>query len=88
MPDDCMGACLCQHHEEGEKPIYDLSHKLTTSEIKWPTVGKEAFTIFYALEKLNQYLHDVDFIIRKDHKPLKVYVGLSHLGKENSTLDN
>ena len=32
--DDCTGACLCQHHEEGEKPIYYLSHKLTASQTK------------------------------------------------------
>ena len=69
--DDCIGACLCQHHEEGEKPTYYLSRKLTAIETKWPTIEKEAFAIFYALEKLDQYLHDADFIIRTHHKPLK-----------------
>ena len=64
---DCIGARLCQHHGEGEKPIYYLSHKLTSSQTKWPTIEKEAFAIFYALEKLDQYLHDADFIIRTDH---------------------
>ena len=70
--DDCIGSCLCQHHDhkEGEKPIYYLSHKLTASQPKWPTTEKEAFAIFYALEKLDQYLHDADFIIRMDHEPL------------------
>ena len=61
--DECIGACLCQHHEEGEKPIYYLSHKLT-GQIKWPTIEKEDFAMFYGLEKL-------DFIIKTDHKPLK-----------------
>ena len=69
--DDYIGACLCQHNEEGEKPIYYLSPKLTKSQTKWPTIEKEAFAIFYALEKLDQYLHDADFIIRTDHIPLK-----------------
>ena len=69
--DDCIGACLCQHHEKGEKPIYYLSHKLTASQTKWLIIEKEAFAIFYALEKLDQYLHDADFITRTDHKPLK-----------------
>ena len=68
--DDCIGACLCQYHEEGEKPIYYLSHKLTASQPKWLTIEKEAFAIFYPLEKLYQYMHDADFIIRTDHKPL------------------
>ena len=67
---DCTGACLCQHHEEGEKPVYYLSHKLTASQTKWLTIEKEAFAIFYVLKKLDQYLHDADFIIRRDHKPL------------------
>ena len=83
--DDCIGACLCQQHEEGEKPIYYLSHKLTASQTKWLTIEKEAFVIFYALEKMDQYLHDADFIIRTDHKPL--YIGLSHPEQENLTLE-
>ena len=69
--DNCIGASLCQHHEEGEKPIYYLSHKLKASQTKWQTIEKEAFDIFYALEKLDKYMHDADFIIRTDHKPLK-----------------
>ena len=69
--DDCIGACLYQHHEEGENPIYYLSHKLTANQTKWPTIEKETFIIFYALVKWDQYLHDADFIIRTDHKPLK-----------------
>ena len=48
-----------------------MFHKLTASQTKWPTIEKETFVIFYALEKLDQYLHDADFIIRTDHKPLK-----------------
>ena len=68
--DDCIGAFLCQHHDEGEKHIYYLSHKLTASQTKWLTI-EEAFAIFYALEKLDQYLHDADFVIGTDHKPLK-----------------
>ena len=69
--DNCIGAYLCQHHEESEKTIYYLSHKLTASQTKWPTIKKEAFAIFYALEKLDQCLYDADFIIRTDHKLLK-----------------
>ena len=44
--DDCIGACLCQHHEECEKPTYYLSYKLTASKTKWPTIEKEAFPSF------------------------------------------
>ena len=41
--------------KKGEKPIYYLSYKLTTSQTKWLMIEKEAFAIFYALEKLDQY---------------------------------
>ena len=69
--DDCIGACLCQVCEECEKQIYYLSHKLTACQSKWPTIEKEAYAIFYALLKLDQYLHESEFVIRTDHKLLK-----------------
>ena len=31
---------------------------------------KEPFAILYALQKLDQYLHDSEFLIRTNHKPL------------------
>ena len=48
-----------------------MSNKLTASQTNWSTVEKEAFSIFYALHKLDQYLHDSEFVIRTDHKHLK-----------------
>ena len=54
-----------------EKPIHYLSHKVTASQTNWPTIEKEAFPIFYAVQKLDQYLLDSEFGIRTDHKPLK-----------------
>ena len=81
--DDCIGTCLCQEqdtqweikpNELNEKYIHALSHKLTASQTNWPTIEKEAFAIFYALQKLDQYLHDSEFVIRTDHKPLKYII--------------
>ena len=37
----------------------------------WLTIEKEAFAIFYALQKLVQSLHDSEFVIRTDHKPVR-----------------
>ena len=53
-----MIVLVCQTHEEGEKPIYYLSHKLTACQSKWPTIEKEAYAILYALQQLDQYLHE------------------------------
>ena len=69
--DTCIGACLTQLSDNEEKPIYYLSHKLSRSQCKWSTVEKEAFAIHFSLQKLDYYLHNAEFVIKTDHKPLK-----------------
>ena len=69
--DGCIGACLTQTVDDEERPIYFLSHKLTPTQGRWSVIEKEAFAIHYALQKLDHYLHNAQFIIRTDHKPLK-----------------
>lgn len=69
--DTCIGSCLTQTCEGEEKPIYYLSHKLSRSQCKWSTVEKEAYAIHFSLQKLDYYLHDAEFVIKTDHKPLK-----------------
>ena len=69
---NCIGACLTQKtDDEEEKPIYFLSHKLSQTQTRWSTVEKEGFAIYYALQKLDHYLHNAKFTIKTDHKPLK-----------------
>ena len=68
----CIGACLTQKTDQGEeKPIYFLSHKLSPTQTRWSTIEKEGFAIHYALQKLDHYLHNAQFIIKTDHRPLK-----------------
>ena len=79
--DTCIGACLtqaCTNDEKelygvknNEKPIYFLSHRLSKTQEKWPIIEKEAFAIYYALQKLDHYLHGAEFVIKSDHMPLK-----------------
>ena len=82
---DCIGACLTQtcddvsdtdnrgknECEKNEKPIYYLSHKLSDTQTRWSTIEKEAFAIHFSLQKLDHYLHNAEFVIKTDHKPLK-----------------
>ena len=41
------------------------------SQTNWSTIEKEDFAIFYALQKLDQYLHGSEFAVRTYCKPLK-----------------
>ena len=41
-------------NEPNEKAIHYMSHKLTASQTNWSTIEKEAFAVFYALQKLDQ----------------------------------
>ena len=62
---------MTQLSDNKENPIYYLSHKLSRSQCKWSTVEKEAFAIHFSLQKLDYYLHNAEFVIKTDHKPLK-----------------
>ena len=41
------------------------------TQTKLLTIEKECYAIYYALQKLNSYLHNARFVIKTDHKPLK-----------------
>ena len=70
--DSCIGACLTQISDDGiEKPIYFLSHRLSKTQTRWSTIEREAYAIYFALNKLDMYLHNSNFVIKTDHKPLK-----------------
>lgn len=73
--DLCIGALLTQQVSvDGklqDKPIYYLSHKLSDTQRKWPVIEKECYAIHFALQKLDHYLHNAEFTIKTDHKPLK-----------------
>ena len=77
----CIVVYLCQgwdkegemksHEPNEKKPIQYLSYECIATQMNWPTTDKEAFAIFYALQKLDQYLHESDLVIKTDDKPLK-----------------
>lgn len=80
--DYAIGAALVQEMAEeedfesvpgckNEKPIHFISKKLSKSQSKWPIIEKECFAIFYAVQKLDFYLHNAKFTVRTDHRPLK-----------------
>ncbi len=66
-----VGAILTQEGQEGERPIYYLSHQLSPTQQRWPTIEREMYAIIYAIIKLRSYLVDAKFTVVTDHKPLK-----------------
>ena len=86
-----IGACLTQECDESETfmpgikneiPIHFLSHKLSDTQTRWSTIEKEAYSIHFALQKLDHYLHNAEFTIKKDHKPLRI----PNTKQENTTM--
>ena len=78
--DRCIGTVLTQPYPDKncpvprvpeEVPIYFLSHRLSETQQRWPVIEKEAFTILYAVQKLDYYLSGAVFTIKTDHQPLK-----------------
>ena len=69
--DLCIGACLTQQNElDEEEPVYFLSHKLSDTQTRWSTIEKEAYAVFYAIQKLHYILYGAQFTIKTDHQPL------------------
>jgi len=74
----CIGAVLAQATDEEvapgipcEKPVHFLSHRLSDTQIRWSTTEKEAYALFFALQKLDGYLRDSKFTVFTDHASLK-----------------
>jgi hypothetical protein len=66
-----MGAYLFQKAMYGpEQPIEFISKSFTRERLRWSVPEKEAFIIYYALQKLEYLLRDEYFILRTDHKNL------------------
>lgn len=67
-----VGAILVQLDDDGvERPVMYLSKQLSSAQMKYATIEREAFAVVYALQKLRPYLYGAEFVILTDHKPLK-----------------
>ena len=76
-----IGAYLYQKDENGKQyPVAFISKNLSGSQLNWSTPEKEAFGIFYAIQKLEHLLRDVHFILKTDHKNL-TYINFGNSAK-------
>jgi hypothetical protein len=65
-----IGAYLFQLIDGQEQPVMFMSKSLSSTEIKWSTIDKEAYAIVYALFTFDHLLRDVPFTLKTDHKNL------------------
>ena len=66
-----LGAVLShQFPDSTEKPASFASWTLTTAELNYSHLDKEALAIIFGLKKFHQYIYGCQFVMKKDHKPL------------------
>jgi len=65
-----IGAYLFQIVDGIEKPVAFISKKLDKTQLKWSTIEKEAYAIYYAFRKLEYLIRDVPFVLQTDHANL------------------
>ena len=72
-----LGAVLSHKMPTGEeRPVGFASRTLTTTELKYSQLDKEALAIVFGVKKYHSYLYGRQFVLKTDHKPL------THIFKE------
>jgi transposase InsO family protein len=66
-----IGGYLFQIIDGVEKPVAFISKSLVDSQLRWSTIQKEAYSIYYCCKELDYLLRDRQFILRTDHDNLR-----------------
>jgi hypothetical protein len=81
VDDSNLSDTLINTKKSKEVPIHFISHKFSQDQQKWSATQREAFAIYFSIKKLRFYLHNSEFVIKTDHRPL---VGFLEKSKESS----
>ena len=66
-----IGAVLLQKQEDGSwHPVCLISRSLSDAEKHYAVIEKEALTVTWASERLEEYILGIHYTIETDHKPL------------------
>ena len=63
-------AYLYQLVDSRERPVAFVSKTLTSTQLLWPIIQKEAYAIFVSVKQLDHLLRDNKFVLQTDHKNL------------------
>ncbi|BHF71785.1 hypothetical protein SprV_0401484500 [Sparganum proliferum] len=77
-----VGAVLQQHINDSTRPLAFFSKKLSPTETRYSTFGRELLAIYLAVKHFRHFLEGRDFTIFTDHKPLTFAIR-SHSDKYN-----
>lgn len=66
-----IGAVLLQQFKDGRHPIMYLSKKMSVQEQSYAVVEQECLAIVWSVQKMEEYLYGVEFIVECDHCPLQ-----------------
>ena len=69
--DKGFGAVLGQIRNRNEVVVAYASKAISSSQINWSTIEKEAFAIVWSVKYFRHYLYGRSFTIYTDHNPLK-----------------
>ena len=70
------GGYLYQLIDDKEQPVAFVSKSLSGPQLRWPTIQKEAFAVFYCITHLEYLLRDRKLCIMTDHANL-IYINKS-----------